>query len=138
MGTVVASAATVASAVGTSAAVTSAAACGWECGWEPSPSALTQPEDARTLLTLALLPPPPCADPPAAIGAQLEVFLQHWLARGWSKRPLRATLRAHMRWASHALCWLIEHRPALVAQAALGPELLLDAIRVAACRVPVA
>ena len=43
-----------------------------------------------------------------------------------------------MRGAAPALCWLLEQRPTLMAQLALGPELLLDAIRVTACRAPTA
>ena len=93
-------------------------------------------EDACTLVTLALLPPPPGVSEGAALGSQLEVFLRHWLTHGWPRKPLRTTLRANMRGAAPALCWLLEQRPTLMAQAALGPELLLDAIRIAACRTP--
>ena len=66
------------------------------------------------------------------LGATLEVFLVYWLRQPWPVARLAETLRTQMHGASRALCWLLEHRPELVAQAALGPELLLDAIRVAA------
>ena len=50
----------------------------------------------------------------------------------WPLQLLVETLRAHMRTAAIAMCWLLEHRPALVARAGLGPALLLDAVRIAA------
>ena len=107
--------------------------------------------DTRMLLTLALLPPPDnesrtgdrasfgsgaLGGSAAALGGALEVFLQYWVRQQWPRAPLVETLRAQMRGASLALCWLLEHRPEMVEQAALGPELLLDAIRVVACPVP--
>ena len=58
---------------------------------------------------------------------------QYWLRQRWPNGPLLQALRNQMRGASLALCWLLEQRPALAAQVALGPELLLDAIRVVAC-----
>ena len=55
---------------------------------------------------------------------------------GWPTERLVRALRAHMQSASLAICWLLEHRPKLMASAALGPELLLDAIRVVASSQP--
>ena len=105
----------------------------------------SQREDVLMLLTLALLPPPSFSSKggaadggtrgaaAAALGGSLEVFLQYWLRQRWPNGPLLQALRNQMRGASLALCWLLEQRPALAAQVALGPELLLDAIRVVAC-----
>ena len=90
--------------------------------------------DVCTLLKLALLPPPAEADAAAVLGGQLEPFLRHWLAASWPHAPLVAELRTQMKSASVAICWLLEKRPTLMAdaQATLGSELLLDAVRVVA------
>ena len=63
---------------------------------------------------------------------QLESFVRHWLAQRWPLAALLAALRQSMQRAALALCWLLEHRPALIEAAGLGPEILLDAIRVVA------
>lgn len=104
--------------------------------------------DTCLLLSLALLPPhmgtradggrarqvgsAALGTAAEALGAALEIFLKYWMRQPWPRARLAATLRAQMRGASLALCWLLEHRPEVIAQASLGPELLLDAIRVAA------
>lgn len=92
--------------------------------------------DACTLLTLALLPPPPCSSPAAALGTQLEPFLGHWLLFGWPRPPLLSTLRVCMLEASLGLCWLLEHRPALMSALAMPAEILLDAVRIVARGAP--
>lgn len=120
--------------------------------------------DVQMLLTLALLlprspqvTPPVAASPqgpavgsgggalgvgrgsaPATLGRALEVFLRYWLRQAWPLRLFNETLRTQMRGASLALCWLLEHRPALVARASLSPTLLLDAVRIAAAPQPAA
>ena len=103
--------------------------------------------DVRMLLTLALLPPLVSHDrsepssgsigcvlgnDAAALGTALEVFVRYWLAQSWPVQLLAATLRTQMRGAALALCWLLEHRPALIARVGFGPGLLLDAVRIAA------
>lgn len=90
--------------------------------------------DGCTLLKLALLPPPTAANVAATLGAQLEPFLRQWMAEGWPCAPLITELRAQMRNAALALCWLLEEQPTLMARAGtmLGPEILLDAVRVVA------
>ena len=102
---------------------------------DPDGATASDVADACLLLRLALLPPPPALDAldaACALGAQLEPFVRWWLSAGWPRRPLIAALRGRMLVAAPAVCWLLEHRPALMAKAALGPELLLDCIRVVA------
>jgi hypothetical protein len=102
---------------------------------DPDGATASDVADACLLLRLALLPPPPALDAldaACALGAQLEPFVRQWLSAGWPRRPLIAALRGRMLVAAPAVCWLLEHRPALMAKAALGPELLLDCIRVVA------
>ena len=56
--------------------------------------------DAQTLLTLALLPPPAaCTRPEAILGAQLEVFVRHWVSHSWPHAPLLSTMRSNMQGA---------------------------------------
>jgi hypothetical protein len=121
------------------------------------PSASRQCADVLMLLHLAMLPPPQANSSGSdvfahrvgeggrgvdegggtlghaayVLGAALEVFLQYWLRQLWPLDELRRALRAQLHGSALALCWLLECRPALVAQAELGPELLLEAIRVA-------
>ena len=98
---------------------------------DPDGATASDVADACLLLRLALLPPPPL-DAACALGAQLEPFVRRWLSAGWPRQPLIAELRGRMLVAAPAVCWLLEHRPALMAKAALGAELLLDCIRVVA------
>ena len=99
---------------------------------DPDGATAADVADASMLLRLALLPPPPSVDASAALGAQLEPFVRQWLASGWPRKALVAELRVRMQSTAPAVCWLLEHCPALMAKAALGPELLLDCIRVVA------
>lgn len=92
--------------------------------------------DVRLMLRLALLLPPhstPAAIEPAVLGRRLEIFIGHWVAQGWPTETLLAELRAQIRGASIALCWLLEHRPRTLMRISLDSALLLDAVRVAAC-----
>ena len=68
----------------------------------------------------------PCADGPQPVPPQ--VFLHHWLALGWPTTALVEELEVGFNQAAPVLCWMLQHRPSLLAQISLGPHLLLRAI----------